>query len=240
MRPGEAAAVLSAGIQMWLRTRCCRSPYSLGEWPLLLKLANAMLRDRVHRAGESVERALDYVNRLLDRKGLVAFDARDPKQRKQAVSVTIEASLARLTETERARSAELAIFQEDANIPLDTLALFWARTGGLDAIDTERLLQALFNLSLLLELNLRDRHVRMHDVIRAYGHTRFTPLQEEALHRELVETYRAACEGTWANGLNDGSFYTIPVMAPYRSRGAVGRPRTPARRGLARSQAVPY
>ncbi len=48
----------------------------LGEWPLLLKLVNGTLRERVSR-NQSLPEALAYVNEALDECGLTVFDARN-------------------------------------------------------------------------------------------------------------------------------------------------------------------
>ena len=65
----------------------------LGEWPLLLKIANGVLRTRVNNTGQSLIEALLYVNKALDRRGLTAFDARNPESRHQAVATTLGVSV---------------------------------------------------------------------------------------------------------------------------------------------------
>jgi predicted ATPase len=110
----------------------------LGEWALLLKLANGVLSNRVrHRS--SLEKALEYLNTALDRRGLTAFDARTPQQREQAVALTIGVSLALLTAEEQAHYVELAVFPEDVDVPLATVARLWEATGGLDDFASEEL-----------------------------------------------------------------------------------------------------
>jgi hypothetical protein len=66
----------------------------------------------------------------------------------------------------------------------------------------------LFGLSLLLDLNLTTRRIRIHDVIRAY-------LREQAgseaiwqLNEALVEAYRERSPRGWATGPDDGYFFT--------------------------------
>src|SRR6185295_698636 len=108
-------------------------------WPLLLKLANAALRDRVDNAGQPLAAALAYINKALDRRGLTFFDARDADARHQAVEKTIALSIERLSDTEQQRFMELAVFPEDVDVPLQTLEKLWGRTGGLDDLDTESL-----------------------------------------------------------------------------------------------------
>ena len=77
MRQDEALALvahgLSDGFDGGLRDLAAR----LGEWPLLLKLANAALRDRVW-GGQSLSAALAYVNHALDRRGLTSTRAIRP------------------------------------------------------------------------------------------------------------------------------------------------------------------
>ncbi len=139
----------------------------LGEWPLLLKLVNGILRDRM-RNGELLTAALAFVNDALDEEGLTIFDDENTSDHHRAVARTIDISLQRLTSTERERYRELAIFPEDVDIPLTTLQRFWKRTGSLSRIKAELLCQRLANLSLLLEYNLTNRTIRLHDVTRSY------------------------------------------------------------------------
>ena len=78
-------------------------------------------------------RAIADANERLDAKGFVAFDPHDEGRPHKAVARTIDLSLELLTETERARFAELAVFPEDADIPIGIVARLWGddrRTGG--------------------------------------------------------------------------------------------------------------
>jgi WD40 repeat protein len=203
----EAVSLLQMGIPDADHRLLASLATRLGEWPLLLKLVNGMLRDRVHRAGDTAPRAIAYVNRLLDKRGYRAFDARDPVQRHDAVSVTVAASVVRLTRREQARLQELVIFPEDVGIPLDVVKLLWHRTGGLDEVETEECLQTLFSLSLLLEFNLTLRRLRIHDVIRQHLTAEVHPDELQRLHGELVEAYRERCPRGWSDGVDDGYFY---------------------------------
>ena len=159
----------------------------LGEWPLLLKLANGALRERV-RKNQSVPAALAYINEALDECGLTIFDARDAQDRSQAVAKTLSVSFQLLTEDEYTRYTELAIFPEDIDIPLATLQKLWGVTGGLGKIKTEKLCEDFFRLSLVLSFDPTTRTIRLHDVIRSY-------LQQEvgaalpALHAQLLDAY---------------------------------------------------
>jgi WD40 repeat protein len=163
MRSGEAVRLL--GWQLPNAASMGRLAARLGEWPLLLKVVNGTLRKRT-AGGESLETALDYVERVLDKRGLTGFDERNTSQRNRAAAVTLGVSIEQLTAGERSRFHELAIFPEDTDIPLAAIERLWRATGGLDELDTEDLCRRLFDISLLLRLDLALRTVRLHDVIR--------------------------------------------------------------------------
>jgi hypothetical protein len=97
MQPGEAVQLLSSGLQTDAFTTTDMQALHglvarLGEWALLLKLANGVLRDRVGR-GEALANALIYLNKALDKRGLTAFDAENAQARDAAVSATLRVSL---------------------------------------------------------------------------------------------------------------------------------------------------
>jgi WD40 repeat protein len=173
---------------------------------MLLKLVNAALRDRILNGGQDVADALAYVNKALDKRGLTFFDARDAQARHKAVARTLGLSIAQLDETEQARFGELVVFPEDAEIPLETLERYWARTGGLDEFDTETLCERLSRLSLVLDFDPVARFVRLHDVVRQYLLTRTPDLP--GLHGHLL--------GTLAPG--DGPWCDLPFPAGYAWR----------------------
>ena len=158
----------------------------LGEWAQLLKIVNGFLRDRVVKAHESLSVAIAGANKRLDAKGLVAFDARNETDRAKAVARTIGVSLDLLSEAERARFGELGVFPEDAEIPVGVVARFWAATGGLEDFETEDLLSRLFDLSLLLDLDLGQRFFRLHDTVRHFLRDRAGKEGLVAQHRQLV------------------------------------------------------
>jgi WD40 repeat protein len=170
MQQNEATSLLSAGLPgsqdqaLGLRELAAR----LGDWPLLLRLANSALRVRIDTYRQSLGDALAYTNRLLDKRGLTAFDARDAEERDQAAAMTLGLSTNLLSEDDRERYAELAVFPEDVDIPVAALVELWGATGGLDDVDTEDLCVRLDQLSLLLHCDLETRCIRLHDVVRAY------------------------------------------------------------------------
>jgi WD40 repeat protein len=204
MRQDEAVALVGYGLPDGFGADLRRLAARLGEWPLLLKLANAALRDRVQTSGQSVVAALTYINKALDKRGFTFFDARDPAARHQAVARTVELSIERLTEAERERFTELAVFPEDVSIPLSTVQRLWERSGGLDDFDTEHLSERLYRLSLTLAFDPTQRVVRLHDVIRQYLIHRIGD-RLSLVHRQLLDAHRPAT-GRWAD---------VPQPEPY-------------------------
>ncbi len=160
----------------------------LGGWPFLLKLVNGALRERVNTMRQPLSAALVYVQKALEKRGLTAFDARNPVERNQAVAATLTASFEHLQEDELARYQELAIFPEDVEIPLMAIAKLWDATGGLDDLDTEELCTRLNQLSLLLSYDPTTQRIQLHDVVRTY-------LEEQvashlpALHGQFLDAY---------------------------------------------------
>jgi WD40 repeat protein len=166
MRGDEAVALLGARLSEVDQPSLRQLSKRLGEWPLLLTIANGVLRDRIDRLGQDAGVALGWVNTALDRRGLTAFDARNPQAREQAVNKTLSVSLGLLEATERERYGELAVFPEDVEIPLVTLAKLWSAT--LDDFDTETLCERFDRLSLLQRFDPNRRVISLHDVVRQY------------------------------------------------------------------------
>ncbi|HEY2294149.1 MAG TPA: NB-ARC domain-containing protein [Thermoanaerobaculia bacterium] len=140
----------------------------LGDWPILLKLVNGVLRYRIQDTGQPFLDAAAYVDGDLTASGLTAFDSDSPAERNQAVKMTMGVSLKHLTENEQSRYQELSIFPEEEDIPLVIVEILWAKTGELWRLGTENLLSRLARLSLLQVLDLSARTIRLHDVIRHY------------------------------------------------------------------------
>jgi hypothetical protein len=134
----------------------------LGLWPLLLGLAGSAARHRLAR-GDTPQAALDYLAEAYDNEGVVAFDHRNPQQRHQAAESTITVSLDLLSEEERRQYRSLAIFAEDVDVPLSTVAILL----GLSKFKTGKVAGVLADLS-LLRLDLAGGTLRLHDVMRSY------------------------------------------------------------------------
>ncbi|MCP4591867.1 MAG: hypothetical protein GY842_14115 [bacterium] len=190
MQQGEAVALLGAGLPPADKDALRDLAARLGEWPLLLKLVNGQLRRRVRDYGQPLPAALADVYAALDRRGLTAFDARDSIERDQAVAKTVELSLEMLDPEERDRYGKLAIFPEDADVPLPVLEKLW----GLDGFEVKELCARFWQLALLLRFDLAEGAIRLHDVMRAY-------LARE--HTAQLPTYHARLLAAYAEDVDD-------------------------------------
>lgn len=208
MSPEEAERFLAAGIEPApvdlapFRKLAAR----LGEWPLLIELANSVLNDQM-RDGETLQGALDWIGHSLDRLGVVAFDREDAELRKQAVAKTVEVSLTRLKD-QRLRCLELAIFPEDVQIPLSALGIIWKR----DEFDTRRLAQRLNELS-LVQLNLPARSLRVHDAMRAYFATQLPADDNARLHGMLGDAWQDLAKLTDDYARHHVVYHLVTAMA---------------------------
>jgi WD40 repeat protein len=153
----------------------------LGCWPLLLKLAGSQLRERMER-GESLADALAYMERAMNKRGVVAFDRAGRSARGDAVASTVAASLELFSPADRIRCAELAVFRGNAVFPLTAVSVLW----DLDDFDAEALLLRLDDAA-LLEFDLRTASVRLHAVLKSYFETRLDAAHR--LHARLTERW---------------------------------------------------
>jgi len=194
MKQNEAVALLGAGFEddadlPTVGNELNAMAERLGEWPLLLKLVNGYLRKSAENENRTLPDAVSRARQALDKRGMTYFDVRDSDQRNDAVAKTIGISLDLLTDDERARYFELAIFPKDVDIPSATLEKLWAGTGGLDEFDADDLCVRLNRLSLLLDFDASKRGIRLHDVIRHYLIEQ-TRDRLPSIHNELLESHR--------------------------------------------------
>jgi len=162
MRTEEAVALLTKGVVGLETDRARDLARRLGEWPLALELAAAMMRERC-RLGETAERSAERLLAITERKGMRALEDPTAERRHRTISNVLEVSLDLLDEDGRRRLAELAIFPEDVAIPLAAAASVW----GLEDLDSEDLARRLARLS-LLKLDLQHGVLRLHDVMRSW------------------------------------------------------------------------
>jgi WD40 repeat protein len=177
-----------------------------GRWPVLLNLVNGVLRRRVAR-GQPSERAANEIADRLAADGPVAFDPTRPADRGEAVAATVEASLTLLDPADQEHFLDLAVFPEDVDIPLDVLRLLWPE-GRVDA-----LCEDLVGLGLVADYRLDAPGPRLvlHDVMRAYLHTRRIAPEQAEVHRRLLD----AAAGLLTTRDEPASWWQLPADAGY-------------------------
>lgn len=195
MRRDEAFQLLVTGLSGVARslrdTQSLRSLIQrLGEWPLLLKLVNAALRERVLEYHQPLSEAVVYVNNTLKKRGLTAFDVNNVQMRDQAVKATLSVSFELLGE-DSSRYHALAIFPEEVNISLEAVQKLWNAIDQreLDIFDVDAICGRLRRLSLLLDFDPVKRSIRLHDVIRAYLQQELGKTTLTALHGHFLDAY---------------------------------------------------
>jgi WD40 repeat protein len=119
-------------------------------------------------------------------------------------------SLELLTESERIRFEELAAVAEDAEIPVDFIARLWAEAGGLAAFETEDLLSRLSSLSLLLDLDLQKRILRLHDTVRHFLQAKVGKDGLLTLHKRLLPALEELGASAVAGPLQRYYFLYLP------------------------------
>ncbi|WBB69282.1 NB-ARC domain-containing protein [Micromonospora sp. WMMD812] len=167
MSDAEAADVLTHGITDAPTAAVDALCTVTGHWPVLLSIANRILR-RMIRSGMNSASAIALLTDRLRRDGPAALDIASSGSRAEAVAVTVEVGLDQVPPGTRARYLELAVFAEDSEIPLDLLEHYWRETSGLDRAAVEQACIAMADLSLVTDLRFDQRTLRLHDVLRAY------------------------------------------------------------------------
>jgi WD40 repeat protein len=182
MRKEEAAAMLAQSVPGLDLGTAGVLAGRLGEWPLALELAGAMMRERV-RQGDTVGHAATRLMTIIQRKGFGALqDPTAADQRHRTVSSVLKVSLELLDAAGRRRLSELSIFPEDVGIPLAAAASAWE----LDELDAEGLAQLLARLS-LIKLDLDRGVLRLHDVMRSWLAAGLTDAR--TIHNRLVDAW---------------------------------------------------
>ncbi|MCB8980698.1 MAG: hypothetical protein H6657_25080 [Ardenticatenaceae bacterium] len=216
MRQSEAVDLLGTGLGVSAPCQLLALAGRLGEWPLLLKLVNGRLYEDIKRHGLSVSQAITAVNEELDEFGLISFDAANAEERYQAVAASMSVSLRQLQPDamygrthvdEAARFHELAVFPEDAVIPVSVVGLLWGETDQLSIKATERLCRRLANLSLLLNYDQQTQTIQLHDVTRHYLIEHTANEQYQSWQEHLLNGYERKCGGEWQCLPDDGYTY---------------------------------
>lgn len=165
----------------------------LGNWPLLLELANSALRQRMRR-GDSIHNALEYLNRKLIAQGITAFDQRNPSARNYALTRTIEISLDQLEQEELEKYISLAIFPGNISVPIEQSANLW----GCSELEAEDLIQHFDSFS-LVKLEIETGQFQIHDVMRGTIRKRLS--DPGSLHKQLIaswgDPYQLSSDYAW-------------------------------------------
>lgn len=137
-------------------------------WPVLLGLINASLRMHI-RAGGPPDEVTSFITKLIDSEGPAALDPASPQHLRSSIGATVSASLNLLSEAEQQRYFELAIFDEDVDVPDHIVELLWEVTGGLSRADS-RLMKGRLSALRLVHDRWADNEpaTAVHDVLRSY------------------------------------------------------------------------
>ena len=187
----------------------------LGEWPLLLNLVNRYLLQLVEEDGLEPPEALREVAEELKTEGLEAFDVEDEEGRQWAVGRTLAVSLQRLSADEQELFRRLAVFPEDAEVPLGVVRRLW----GLKQREAKRFASRLLSLSLLLRFDRRET-LRLHDVVRTYLIDQQRDAMQ-ALHARLLQAVQPA-SGRWAD-LRESEQYLWRNLGYHLTRAGEGQ-----------------
>jgi WD40 repeat protein len=165
-----------------------------GRWPVLLTLVNKTLR-RLRGAGASADQAADHVQSLITRVGPATLDLKRPLEREEAVSATVEASLAVLAPEMLDRYLSLGIFDEDLDIPTKALELLWAEPGEEPATTVVLTCSELSDLSLTTP-GRSEGSIRLHDVLRSYIRARSGKDYLRRVNQRLLATLSGTFRAT--------------------------------------------
>lgn len=206
----EAIKILGTGLSEQEQQQLLPLARKLGNWPLVLSLANGLLRQRLE-LGQALPDVIGYLDRAIERRGPEAFDQLGASNRSQSLARTLEVSLVALAAGEQERLTELAIFPEDVAIPLSIIALLWQATGKLDELEAEELCLRLHSQS-LVEVDLQIKAVYLHDLIRDFLAGRAKD-KLPGLQRQFLNAYWDAYDlQSWSQMPADESYlcYHLP------------------------------
>ncbi len=109
-----------------------------------------------------------------------------------------------LSEFERDRYFELAVFPEDAEVPAEAICTLWRHTGKLVPEASRDLLLRLQRRALLLRSE-DGKRASFHDLQHDFLRLNVSSLVEA--HAALVDAYGAGATSAWASGPDDGYFF---------------------------------
>ena len=161
---------------------------SCGRLPLALAVAGAQIRGGA--AWDDVLAALELGRLEFPGYGSI-FNA-------------LQVSTDALAPSDRDRYLELAVFPEDADVPVEAICTLWRHTGGMAAPGSRELLRRLHRMALLIRSDDR-RRISFHDLQHDFLRLNIPSLVKG--HAALVDAYRATAPSGWASGPDDGYFF---------------------------------
>jgi hypothetical protein len=161
---------------------------SCGHLPLALAVAGAQIRGGA--AWEDVLSALE--------RGRLEFPGYG------SIFNALQVSTEALATSDRDRYLELAVFPEDADVPVGAICTLWHHTGGMEAPDSRELLRRLHRKALLIRSDDGTR-ISFHDLQHDFLRLNIPSLVKG--HAALIDAYRATAPSGWASGPNDGYFF---------------------------------
>jgi hypothetical protein len=197
MKSDEALELLSRGLPRTSSDEMGLLAAKLGKMPLLLEIANRVLRHHVNTKHRSLTESLAWVNNIYKHDRLDGFPD---------VAETVEMSIEELSEKERAPYHALAIFPKGADLPLSIVQKLWQATAEFSAYETEQVCDHLFSLA-LLGYDTAHQTYRLHDMLWDYLASRL-PDPVDLLHAGLLDVIRAQLPGNgWCSLDDDGYIY---------------------------------
>jgi len=145
----------------------------------------------------------DLLEALRDHDLQFLSDAHPGEEQHANVWKAIDVSVRVLSEEERRRFAELAVFALDTGAPEAAVETLWEHTAGLSPRNARKLLRN-FGARSLVQLDAAKGRMTLHDLVHGFA-TGMTS-DPAALHRALLDAYRRKCPDGWPSGPNDGYF----------------------------------
>jgi hypothetical protein len=175
-----------------------------GRHPLLLKLANGRMWALGHVERVTVtefedEFSLDGLTEF-DRTNHRPVDLSSANAREVAFTESICASVALLTQAQKKRFLELAIFPPNTVVPYETVALYWGKTAAMGMRDAWDLLNRLSRMGLVE--NIEPTAIRLHDKVRSFARDpmQMSPHTLISLNGYFLKAYVEADNLTVAKG----------------------------------------
>jgi WD40 repeat protein len=206
MTPNEARETALAGLPL-LDAASVEHLLSFAKgWPVLLGLINASLRVHID-AGGPPEEVTSWIAGLIDSDGPAALDSTAPQHLRSTVAATVTASLDLLSPAEQARYFDLAVFEEDSDIPEHIATLLWNAAGNLSQSESREMKGRFSALRLVSDRWTEgEPAIAIHDVLRSYLMHRLSGFELAQRHLALVTALRSLLP----RGAESGEWWRLP------------------------------